>query len=77
MFRAGRAGVCALLTVWPVLALEFQWKAQDNLWEFLARGGTEIANLERSGRDRCRALVRKYRDLSKGMADAAPVSREA
>ncbi len=68
-----------LLTVWPVLTeafylLNFSWKAQDNLWEFLARGGTEIADLERSGRDRCRALMNKYRDLPMDMADAALVS---
>ncbi len=68
-----------LLTVWPVLTeafylLNFSWKAQDNLWEFLARGGTEIADIERSGRDRCRALMNKYRDLPMDMADAALVS---
>ena len=68
-----------LLTVWPVLTeafclLNFSWKAQDNPWEFLARGGTEIAGLERSGWDRCRALMNKYRDLPIDMADAALVS---
>ncbi len=68
-----------LLTVWPVLTeafylLNFSWKAQDNLWEFLARGGTEIAGLERSDWDRCRALMNKYRDLPMDMADAALVS---
>ena len=68
-----------LLTVWPVLTeafylLGFSWKAQDNLWEFLARGGTEIADLEQSERDRCRALMKKYRDLPMDMADAALVS---
>ena len=68
-----------LLTVWPVLTeafylFNFSWKAQDNLWEFLARGGTEIAGLERSGRVRCRALMNKYSDLPMDMADAALVS---
>ena len=39
-----------LLTVWPVVTeafylLDFSWKAQDNLWEFLIRGGVEIESL--------------------------------
>jgi predicted nucleic acid-binding protein len=68
-----------LLTVWPVLTeafylLNFSWKAQDNLWEFLARGGTEIADLERSDWDRCRALMNKYNDLPMDLADAALAS---
>jgi uncharacterized protein len=41
-----------LLTVWPVLTeafylLSFSWKAQDNLLEFLGRGGMELADPER------------------------------
>ena len=70
---------CPLLTVWPVLTeafylLNFSWKAQDNLWEFLARGGMEIVNPERSGMERCRALMRKYRDLPMDLADAVLVA---
>ena len=69
----------ALLTVWPVLTeafylLNFSWKAQDNLWEFVARGGIEIADLERSAMERCRALMSKYRDLPMDLADAALVA---
>ena len=68
-----------LLTVWPVLTeafylLNFSWKAQDNLWEFVARGGVEIADLERSALERCRALMSKYRDLPMDLADAALVA---
>jgi hypothetical protein len=68
-----------LLTVWPVLTeafylLNFSWKAQDNLWEYLARGGIEIAHLERSAVDRCRALMSKYRELPMDLADAALVA---
>jgi uncharacterized protein len=68
-----------LLTVWPVLTeafclLSFSWRAQDNLWEFLARGGVAIADLERSHMERCRALMGKYKDLPMDLADAALVA---
>jgi hypothetical protein len=68
-----------LLTVWPVLTeafylLNFSWKAQDNLWEFLARGGIEIADLETRDMGRCRALMGKYRDLPMDLADAALIA---
>lgn len=68
-----------LLTVWPVLTeafylLNFSWKAQDNLWEFVARGGIEITELEMSAMDRCRTLMSKYRDLPMDLADAALVA---
>ena len=68
-----------LPTVWPVLTeafylLNFSWKAQDNLWEFLARGGIEIADLETRHMGRCRALMGKYGDLPMDLADAALVA---
>ena len=68
-----------LLTVWPVLTeafylLGFSWKAQDNLWEYLARGRIEVAGLERSAQDRCRTLMSKYRDLPMDLADASMVA---
>ena len=39
-----------VLTTWPVLMeafylLGFSWKAQDNLWEFIMRGGVDILSL--------------------------------
>jgi len=54
-----------LVTVWPVVTeafylLNFSWKAQDNLWEFLVRGGLEITDLGQSAVARCRALMKKY-----------------
>ncbi len=68
-----------LLTVWPVLTeafylLNFSWKAQDNLWEFVARGGIEIIELEGGAVERCRALMSKYKDLPMDLADAALVA---
>jgi len=68
-----------LLTVWPVLTetfylLNFSWKAQDNLWEFLARGAIEIVHPEHSAMERCRILMNKYRDLPMDLADAVVVA---
>jgi hypothetical protein len=68
-----------LLMVWPVLTeafylLNFSWKAQDNLWEFIARGGIEIADLQSSALERCRTLMSKYKDLPMDLADAALVA---
>ena len=68
-----------LLTVWPVLTeafylLNFSWKAQDNLWEFLARGAMEIVHPERKEMERCRVLMNKYKDLPMDLADAALVA---
>jgi len=68
-----------LVTVWPVVTeafylLNFSWKAQDNLWEFLVRGGLEITDLGQSAVARCRALMKKYRDLPMDLADAALVA---
>jgi len=69
----------ALLTVWPVLTeafylLNFSWKAQDNLWEFLGRGAIEIVHPGSAEMERCRVLMSKYRDLPMDMADAVLVS---
>jgi uncharacterized protein len=67
-----------LLTVWPVLTeafylLNFSWKAQDNLWEFIVRGGIEIVELQTSAMERSRVLMSKYRDLPMDLADATLV----
>jgi len=68
-----------LLTVWPVLTeafylLNFSWRAQENLWEFLARGAMEIVHPERRAMERCRTLMKKYKDLPMDLADAALVA---
>jgi len=67
-----------LCTTWPVITesfylLDFSWKAQDNLWRFLIRGGVEIANPEARSLGRCRVLMEKYRDLPMDLADASLV----
>ncbi len=67
-----------LWTTWPVITetfylLDFSWKAQDNLWQFLLRGGVEIVNPAPESWDRCRALTEKYQDLPMDLADASLV----
>ncbi len=67
-----------LVTTWPVLTeafylLEFSWKAQDNLWEFIMRGGIEIFSLDDKQQLRCRQLMEKYRDLPMDLADGTLV----
>jgi predicted nucleic acid-binding protein len=67
-----------LVTTWPVVTetfylLNFSWKAQDNFWEFLIRGGVEIVNPEGRAMERCRELMTKYKDLPMDLADAALV----
>ena len=53
-----------LITTWPVLTeafylLGFSWKAQDNLWEFIVRGGVEVFSLDDKQQSRCRKLMEK------------------
>ncbi len=67
-----------LVTTWPVLTesfylLGFSWKAQDNLWEFIARGGIEILSLDDMQQVRCRQLMEKYADLPMDLADGTLV----
>ena len=67
-----------LITTWPVLTeafylLGFSWKAQDNLWEFIERGGVEILSLDDKQRARCRQLMEKYADLPMDLADGTLV----
>ncbi len=66
------------LSVWPVLTeatylLSFSFQAQDDLWEFVERGGLRIADLGAVDVSRVRALMRKYRDRPMDLADAALV----
>ena len=67
-----------LISTWPVLTeafylLGFSWKAQDNLWEFVTRGGLEIVSLDFRMQARCRELMEKYRDLPMDLADGTLV----
>jgi predicted nucleic acid-binding protein len=64
-----------LVTSWPVLTesfylLGFSWGAQDNLWEFIKRGGVEILSLDVKMQARCRGLMKKYKDLPMDLADS-------
>jgi len=68
-----------LLTTWPVLTeafylLNFSLKAQDNLWEFIIRGGIQIQILNLKMQIRCRALMEKYKDLPMDLADGTLVA---
>jgi uncharacterized protein len=68
-----------LATTWAVLTeafylLGFSWKAQDNLWEFVMRGGLEIMPVDARSCVRCRALMKKYRDLPMDLADGTLVA---
>ncbi len=67
-----------LVTTWPVLTeafylLGFSWRAQDNLWEFIVRGGVEILSLDDKQQARCRQLMEKYADLPMDLADGTLV----
>jgi predicted nucleic acid-binding protein len=68
-----------LLTTWPVITealflLDFSWKAQEALWEFVLRGGLEIRDLSEKALVRCRTLMGKYRDIPMDLADATLVA---
>ena len=67
-----------LVTSWPVLTeafylLGFSWKAQDNLWEFMMRGGLEVLSPDVKLQARCRELMEKYKDLPMDLADGTLV----
>jgi predicted nucleic acid-binding protein len=67
-----------LVTSWSVLTeafylLGFSWRAQDNLWEFVMRGGVEILSLDVKMQARCRELMKKYMDLPMDLADSTLV----
>ncbi len=68
-----------IITTWPVITeafylLNFSWKAQDNFWEFLMRGGLEIINPDEKTMERSRELMKKYQDLPMDLADASIVA---
>ncbi|RLB26754.1 MAG: PIN domain nuclease [Deltaproteobacteria bacterium] len=67
-----------LITTWPVLTeafflLGFSWRAQDNLWQFIIRGGLNIMSLDDGQQARCRQLMEKYKDLPMDLADGTLV----
>ena len=67
-----------LITTWPVLTeafylLGFSWRAQDNLWEFIMRGGVEVLSTDDKQQTRCRQLMEKYADLPMDLADGTLV----
>ncbi len=68
-----------MATTWAVLTeafylLGFSWKAQDNLWEFIMRGGVDVLSLNAKMRARCRELMEKYKDLPMDLADGTLVA---
>src|ERR1700722_14902909 len=63
-------------TVWPVLTeamhfLDDLFRAQDNVWEMVARGGVEILPLGPEDVPRIRELMKQYSDRPMDLADAA------
>ncbi len=67
-----------LVSVWPAVVeamylLDFSWRAQDALWEFLHRRALTLLPLGQDDVTRMRALMEKYRDLPMDLADAALV----
>ncbi|MEJ2280037.1 MAG: PIN domain-containing protein, partial [Candidatus Lokiarchaeota archaeon] len=65
-------------TVWPVFTeavylLNFSWKAQDNLWEFIMRGGVDVLSMDDKQQIRCRQLMKIYADLPMDLADGTLV----
>lgn len=68
-----------LVTTWPVITeafylLNFSWQAQDDLWEFIQRGGILIEPLDETSHSVCRELMKKYHDLPIDLADATLVA---
>ena len=68
-----------LVTTWPIVTeafylLNFSDRVQDNLWEFIQRGGVGLAPIESHMVVRCRELMQKYRDLPMDLADATLVA---
>ncbi|MBI5192268.1 MAG: PIN domain-containing protein [Nitrospirae bacterium] len=67
-----------LITTWPVITeafylLNFSANIQDDLWQFIQRGGIRIEQLEENIYFRIRELMKKYHDLPMDLADATLV----
>jgi hypothetical protein len=63
-------------TVWPALTeamylLSDQPRAQDAVWEMVARGAVRLLTLDVGDIPRMRELMRKYADRPMDLADAA------
>jgi predicted nucleic acid-binding protein len=63
-------------TVWPVLTEAMHFlddlpKAQDNVWEMVARGAVEILPLGPDDVPRIRELMKQYSNRPMDLADAA------
>jgi uncharacterized protein len=68
----------ALGTVWPVVTeamhlLHFSLESREGVWQLLESQEIEVLDLRVADVGRIRALMRKYRDLPMGFADAALV----
>lgn len=70
-----------LLSTWPafaeamyLLGAKTGWRGEEALWEFIARGQLELADLSVAARERARALMAKYRDTPMSLADATLVA---
>lgn len=57
-----------------LLGSKVGWRGQDALWEFVARGQLDVAELSASARQRTRVLMQKYRDTPMALADATLVA---
>lgn len=67
-----------LITTWPVITeafylLNFSVNIQDDLWQFIQRGGIRIEPLEENTYFRIRELMKKYHDLPMDLADSTLV----
>ena len=67
-----------LATVWPALTeamylLSGDARAQESVWEMIARGALRLLPLDQADVPRMRELMRKYADRPMDVADAAIV----
>lgn len=68
-----------LVTTCPVITeafylLNFSWRTQDALWEFIHRDGILVEPLDKNSYSVCRELMKKYHDLPIDFADASLVA---
>ena len=70
-----------LITTWPafteamyLIGRELGWYGQAALWEMVARGDLQIAEISDDATVRMRALMDQYHDLPMDLADASLVA---